>query len=223
VQPEAEARVGCGEADPFRGGEVEEAGIGEDVDEVGQALRGDRRDHLVRDARGMIHGGGCLRRDGVRPEERGDHPDRQVGCQATEKAEVTELLAERQPVAGLALHRRGARGESRPQARLDERRQRCVIGRPGRAHRAQDAAIGVRSAFEPCGGLVGSVPGEDRMGVAVHEPGRDQRAADVDPVLVRGVGRVADPRDPAVLDSHGPRRAAGRGQAAGAGQQHRLR
>ena len=50
VQPQAEARRDRRSADALGRGEVEEAGIREDVDELGQALRGDGRDHLVRDA-----------------------------------------------------------------------------------------------------------------------------------------------------------------------------
>ena len=49
VEADAETLCDGRPADALGGGKVEEAGIGEDIHELGQAFGGDRRDHLVGD------------------------------------------------------------------------------------------------------------------------------------------------------------------------------
>ncbi len=139
VEPHAEARRGRRTTDPLGGGEVEEAGIGEDVDELRQALRGHGRDHLVRDERGVAGRRGA-RGDGVRAEEGRHDPHRQPIGHAANDAEVAQLLVERQPVAGLALDGGRAGGERGAQPRLAQRLERGVVGVTRRGDGAQDPA-----------------------------------------------------------------------------------
>ena len=205
VQAQAEARGDRRSADALGGREVEEAGIGEDVDEFGEALRGDGRDHLVRDALRVLRGGRSLG-DRVRAEERRHDAHRQPIGDAPNDAEVAKLLLQRQSVSGLAFDRRRSGGQGGPQARLAQRLERRVVGRARCGHGPQDAASGVGSSLEACGGLVGAVAGEDGMGVAVDESRRHERGAEVHALV--GVGRlarIADPRDPSIADLDRPR------------------
>ena len=110
VQTQAQPGGDRRSADALGGREVEEAGIGEDVDEFREALRGDGRDHLVRDALRMLRGGRSLG-DRVGAEERCHHAHRQPIGDAPNDAKVAKLLLERESVAGLALDRRRAGGE----------------------------------------------------------------------------------------------------------------
>ena len=205
VQAQAEARGDGRSADALGGREVEEAGIGEDVDEVGEALRGDGRDHLVRDALRMLSGGRSVG-DRVRAEEGRHDANRHPIGDAPNDAEVAELFLERQAVAGLALDRRRAGGQGGTQARLAQRLERRVVGRARGGHGPQDAAAGVGSSLEARGGLVRAVAGEDRMGVAVDEARRHERGAEVDALIaVWRIARGADPRDPPVAKLDRPR------------------
>ena len=61
VEAQAEARGDGRPADSLGGGKVEEAGVGEHVDELGEAFRGHRGDHLVRHLRGMVRGADARR------------------------------------------------------------------------------------------------------------------------------------------------------------------
>ena len=205
VQAQAEARGDRRSADALGGREVVEASIREDVHEVGEALRGDRRDHLVRDALRVLS---CRRAlgDRVGAKERCHDAYRQLIGDAPNDAEVAQLFLQRQAVTGLALHRRRSGGQGGPQALLAERLERRVIGRARGSHRPQDSAAGVGGSLEARRGFIRAVSGEDRMGVAVDEARRHERGAEVHRLVAIGrLARIADPRDPSIANLDRPR------------------
>ena len=132
--------------------------------------------------------------------------NRQPIGDASNDAEVAQLLLQRQAVAGLALDGRGPGGQGGPQALLAERLERRVIGRARGGHGPQDAAAAVRGSLEACRGFVRAVAGEDRMGVAVDEARRHERGAEVHRLVAIGrLARIADPRDPSIANLDRPR------------------
>ena len=159
----------------------------------------------------------------MRAQEGAHHPHGHALRGAADDAQVAQLLVQRQPVARLALDRRRPAGERGSEAGLDQALEGGVVGGARLAHGAQDSALGIGRALEARGCLVRSVAGEDGMGVAVDQAGRDERGSELDPIVIGwGVARMADPCDAAVTHDERPWRETGGRQTAGAGQEHWL-
>ena len=111
------------------------------------SARSRRRDHRPRPPRA----GRRARRETCGPPD--PHP---FGC-GPDDPQAAQLIGEREPVARLRLDGRGAGVERRGEPLLDERLKQVVRRRPGRGHRAQDAAGLVRLTRQPGRRLVGTV------------------------------------------------------------------
>ena len=122
------------------------------------------------------------------------------------------LVADGEPVAGLALERGRALPEHLGRQPPQVGPQRAAGRGPGRGHRGQDAARLIRAARHPGRELGAALPREDQVRVRVDEPGQHGPAACVDDRIRGGrPGRGPGPGHHAVLDDQRRIRAGGEG------------
>ncbi|MBA4072837.1 MAG: hypothetical protein C0497_13515 [Gemmatimonas sp.] len=178
MELELEAVTPCGAEDDARLVGGVDAGLAKDVGEVGQALGGDVRQHLVHDERDVLvaraRRGAILDGDLVRAEKSRDEAQWKRLLEAADHAERLDFVVGGEAVARLHLDGgRPVRGEAL-QARQGEGEEFVLGARAQVAHRAMDAAAAPRDLHVAHAGsaqFLLLVPrfAEDAVGVRIHE------------------------------------------------------
>ena len=164
--------------------------LAEGVDRVGQPFRRHRRDHPLAHQRDIaVRVVGEFRRQAVRPEEGRADRHRPHLAERPRDPQLLQLALEIEAVAGLDLHRGHALGDQGVEAGQGGCDQLRLAGGACGAHGRDDAAAGPRDLLvaRPCQPqleLAGAVAGEDQVGVAIDQPGRDPA-----PLAVDGLAR----------------------------------
>jgi hypothetical protein len=90
------------------------------------------------------------------------------------------LVANRQPIAALDLHRRGSLPAHLGDPPGDQTAQLVIGTGAGRRHRDADPATVVRLARHPSSKLISPLAGKDKVSMRVDEAGQQRSAAEVD-------------------------------------------
>jgi hypothetical protein len=232
LQPEPQGAPGLEHAPRLI--DREGALVAEHVDEVG--LTGHRGQDLVNHVGDIVVvAARVLLGRQVRGQERIDAVDRVRG---PGRGQQLAFVAEREPVPGLDLGRRGAVPEHRVEPLARQGGELVFARRTGGAHRRHDPSAGgldlkVRVAGQAAAVLAGALAGEDGVGVGVDQTRHDGGSLGVDDGGVVGeVNAVAhirlgpDPHDAPLRGCHRtpryhaePLRRAHRDELAGAAHQ----
>ena len=184
--------------------------LAEHVDRVDQALALELRQPGADGVDVLVLAAFEFRRQRMRAQAGGAHRQAQPG-ELARHPQALRLVRQRQAVAGLHLQRGQPLGHQRAGARRRQRPQRLLVGGARRGDGGADAAAGagdllIGRALQAQLEFRRSLAAVDQVRVAVDQPGRHQRAAEVVRVgdavapLGRQLRRGADPAQLLSLD-----------------------